>query len=75
MTSYARVKFISSLIITTALLSGCDNSGDQQAHAPMPQVTVHVVNNAPLSITTELPGRTHRIPYCRSSTAGQWNHP
>ncbi|MEB7714203.1 efflux RND transporter periplasmic adaptor subunit [Kluyvera cryocrescens] len=72
MTSYARVKFISSLIITTALLSGCDNSGDQQAHAPMPQVTVHVVNNAPLSITTELPGRTtaFRIAEVRPQVSG-----
>ncbi|MGL5966118.1 MAG: efflux RND transporter periplasmic adaptor subunit [Kluyvera sp.] len=58
MTSHARVTLLSSLIVSAILLSGCDNSADQQAHAPTPQVTVHVVNNAPLSITTELPGRT-----------------
>ena len=58
MTSHARVTLLSSLIISAALLSGCDNSGNQQAHAPVPQVTVHVAHNAPLSIITELPGRT-----------------
>lgn len=72
MPSYARVTLLSSLIITTLLLSGCDNSEDQQAHAPIPQVTVHVVHNAPLSITTELPGRTtaFRIAEVRPQVSG-----
>ncbi|HCR3984397.1 TPA: efflux RND transporter periplasmic adaptor subunit [Kluyvera ascorbata] len=72
MTSHARVTLLSSLIISAALLSGCDNSGDQQAHAPMPQVTVHVVNNAPLSIITELPGRTSafRVAEVRPQVSG-----
>ncbi|MFV0263426.1 MAG: efflux RND transporter periplasmic adaptor subunit [Kluyvera sp.] len=72
MTSHARVTLLSSLIISAALLSGCDNSGVQQAHAPMPQVTVHVVNNAPLSITTELPGRTSafRVAEVRPQVSG-----
>lgn len=72
MTSHARVTLLSSLIISAALLSGCDNSADQQAHAPMPQVTVHVVNNAPLSIITELPGRTSafRVAEVRPQVSG-----
>ena len=72
MTSHARVTLLSSLIISAALLSGCDNSGVQQAHAPIPQVTVHVVNNAPLSITTELPGRTSafRVAEVRPQVSG-----
>ncbi|WP_438437904.1 efflux RND transporter periplasmic adaptor subunit [Kluyvera sichuanensis] len=51
---------------------GCDNSGSQQAHAPTPQVTVHTVNNAPLSITTELPGRTSafRVAEVRPQVSG-----
>ncbi|WP_052283982.1 efflux RND transporter periplasmic adaptor subunit [Kluyvera genomosp. 1] len=72
MPSYARVTLLSSLMITTLLLSGCDNSGDQQMHAPIPQVTVHVVSNAPLSITTELPGRTtaFRVAEVRPQVSG-----
>lgn len=72
MTSHARVTLLTSLIISAALLSGCDNSGNQQAHAPMPQVTVHVVNNAPLSIITELPGRTSafRVAEVRPQVSG-----
>ena len=72
MTSHARVTLLSSLIISAALLSGCDTSGVQQAHAPIPQVTVHVVNNAPLSITTELPGRTSafRVAEVRPQVSG-----
>jgi len=38
----------------------------------MPQVTVHTVNNAPLSITTELPGRTSafRVAEVRPQVSG-----
>ena len=72
MTSHARITLLSSLIISATLLSGCDNSGDQQAHAPTPQVIVHIVNNAPLSITTELPGRTSafRVAEVRPQVSG-----
>lgn len=72
MTSHARVTLLSSLIISAALLSGCDNSGNQQAHAPVPQVTVHVAHNAPLSIITELPGRTSafRVAEVRPQVSG-----
>lgn len=72
MTSHARVTLLSSLIFSAILLSGCDNSADQQAHAPTPQVTVHVVNIAPLSITTELPGRTSafRVAEVRPQVSG-----
>lgn len=50
------VTLLSGLIISALLLTGCDNSDNQQPHAQAPQVTVHVVNSAPLSVTTELPG-------------------
>lgn len=72
MTSHARVTLLSGLIISATLLNGCDNSGGQQAHAPTPQVTVHVVSNAPLSITTELPGRTSafRVAEVRPQVSG-----
>lgn len=72
MTSHARVTLLSSLIFSAILLSGCDNSADQQAHAPTPQVTVHVVNIASLSITTELPGRTSafRVAEVRPQVSG-----
>ncbi|WP_375601152.1 efflux RND transporter periplasmic adaptor subunit [Klebsiella aerogenes] len=58
MTSHARVSLLSSLIISAVLLTGCDNSGNQQAQPQAPQVSVHVVHSEPLSVTTELPGRT-----------------
>lgn len=72
MTSHARVTLLSSLIVSAILLSGCDNSGVQQANAPTPQVSVHVVHNAPLSITTELPGRTSafRVAEVRPQVSG-----
>lgn len=53
MTTHARVTLLSGLIISALLLTGCDNSGNPQPHAQAPQVTVHVVNSAPLSVTTE----------------------
>ncbi|MBA7844914.1 efflux RND transporter periplasmic adaptor subunit [Klebsiella sp. RHBSTW-00484] len=72
MTSHARVTLLSSLIISTILLSGCDNSGDQQPHAQIPQVSVHIVSSAPLSVTTELPGRTsaYRVAEVRPQVSG-----
>lgn len=72
MTSHARVSLLSSLIISAVLLTGCDNSGDQQAQPQAPQVSVHVVHSEPLSVTTELPGRTSafRVAEVRPQVSG-----
>ncbi len=72
MTTHARVTLLSGLIISALLLTGCDNSDNQQPHAQAPQVTVHVVNSAPLSVTTELPGRTSafRVAEVRPEVSG-----
>ncbi|HCT3751125.1 TPA: efflux RND transporter periplasmic adaptor subunit [Klebsiella aerogenes] len=72
MTSHARVSLLSSLIISAVLLTGCDNSGDQQAQPQAPQVSVHVVRSEPLSVTTELPGRTSafRVAEVRPQVSG-----
>ncbi|MGR7252440.1 efflux RND transporter periplasmic adaptor subunit [Klebsiella aerogenes] len=72
MTSHARVSLLSSLIISALLLTGCDNSGDQQAQPQTPQVSVHVVHSEPLSVTTELPGRTSafRVAEVRPQVSG-----
>ncbi|HBQ8020521.1 TPA: efflux RND transporter periplasmic adaptor subunit [Klebsiella aerogenes] len=72
MTSHARVSLLSSLIISAVLLTGCDNSGNQQAQPQAPQVSVHVVHSEPLSVTTELPGRTSafRVAAVRPQVSG-----
>ena len=72
MTSHARVSLLSSLIISALLLTGCDNSGDKQTQAQAPQVSVHVVSSGPLSVTTELPGRTsaYRVAEVRPQVSG-----
>lgn len=72
MTSHARVSLLSSLIISAVLLTGCDNSGNQQAQSQAPQVSVHVVHSEPLSVTTELPGRTSafRVAEVRPQVSG-----
>ncbi|EPJ5251184.1 efflux RND transporter periplasmic adaptor subunit [Klebsiella aerogenes] len=72
MTSHARVSLLSSLIISVVLLTGCDNSGNQQAQPQAPQVSVHVVHSEPLSVTTELPGRTSafRVAEVRPQVSG-----
>jgi membrane fusion protein, multidrug efflux system len=72
MTTHARVTLLSSLLASALLLSGCDNAGDQQPKAQAPHVTVHVVSSAPLSVTTELPGRTSafRIAEVRPQVSG-----
>ncbi|HIF4665079.1 TPA: efflux RND transporter periplasmic adaptor subunit [Citrobacter koseri] len=62
MTKHARFALLPSfIIISAALLAGCNDQGDTQAHPAEPQVTVHVVESAPLAVTTELPGRTTPI--------------
>ncbi|MES0265884.1 efflux RND transporter periplasmic adaptor subunit [Citrobacter sedlakii] len=73
MTKHARFSLLPSfIIISAALLAGCNDQGEQQAHASEPQVTVHVVNTAPLAVTTELPGRTtaFRIAEVRPQVSG-----
>lgn len=72
MTSHARVSLLSSLIISAVLLTGCDNSGNQQAQPQAPQVSVHIVHSEPLSVTTELPGRTSafRVAEVRPQVSG-----
>ncbi|WP_155483931.1 efflux RND transporter periplasmic adaptor subunit [Trabulsiella odontotermitis] len=69
---HARATLFSSLIITTALLAGCNDEGNQQPQAPTPKVTFHVVTRAPLQVTTELPGRTaaFRIAEVRPQVSG-----
>lgn len=73
MTKHARFSLLPSFIIfSAALLAGCNDQGDTQAHAGEPQVTVHVVETEPLAVTTELPGRTSafRIAEVRPQVSG-----
>lgn len=73
MTKHARFALLPSfIIISAALLAGCNDQGDTQAHPAEPQVTVHVVESAPLAVTTELPGRTtpFRIAEVRPQVSG-----
>ena len=69
---HARATLFSSLIMTTALLAGCNDSDNQQPQAPTPKVTFHVAARAPLQVTTELPGRTaaFRIAEVRPQVSG-----
>ncbi|MFW0767866.1 efflux RND transporter periplasmic adaptor subunit [Trabulsiella odontotermitis] len=69
---HARATLFSSLIMTTALLAGCNDSDNQQPQAPTPKVTFHVAMRAPLQVTTELPGRTaaFRIAEVRPQVSG-----
>ncbi|MGU3414847.1 efflux RND transporter periplasmic adaptor subunit [Enterobacteriaceae bacterium C34A] len=72
MTTHARVTLLSCLMASALLLSGCDNAGNQQPQSQAPHVLVHVVTSAPLSVTTELPGRTsaYRIAEVRPQVSG-----
>ncbi|ECU0368088.1 efflux RND transporter periplasmic adaptor subunit [Salmonella enterica] len=73
MTKHARFSLLPSFIIfSAALLAGCDDQGDTQAHPGEPQVTIDVVETAPLAVTTELPGRTSafRIAEVRPQVSG-----
>ncbi|EJJ4225232.1 efflux RND transporter periplasmic adaptor subunit [Salmonella enterica] len=73
MTKHARFSLLPSFIIfSAALLTGCNDQGDTQAHTGEPQVTVHVAETAPLAVTTELPGRTSafRIAEVRPQVSG-----
>lgn len=73
MMKHARFSLLPSFIlISAALLAGCDDQGDKHAQAVEPLVTVHVVTAAPLAVTTELPGRTSafRIAEVRPQVSG-----
>lgn len=72
MTTHARVTLLSSLFFPLVFLTGCDDSGNQHAQAPAPQVTVFTVQAAPLQVTTELPGRTSafRVAEVRPQVSG-----
>lgn len=73
MTKHARFSLLPSFIlISAALLVGCDDQGDKQTQTTEPHVTVHVVTTAPLAVTTELPGRTSafRIAEVRPQVSG-----
>lgn len=73
MTKNARFSLLPSLIIiSAALLAGCNDQGETQAHPTEPQVTVHIVESSPLAVTTELPGRTtaFRIAEVRPQVSG-----
>ncbi|EGT3574215.1 efflux RND transporter periplasmic adaptor subunit [Citrobacter amalonaticus] len=62
----------SFILISAALLAGCNDQGDKHTQAAEPQVTVHVVTAGPLAVTTELPGRTSafRIAEVRPQVSG-----
>lgn len=73
MTKYARFSLLPTFIILSAtLLAGCNDQDGKQAQPQQPQVTVHIVKTAPLSVTTELPGRTSafRIAQVRPQVSG-----
>ncbi|WP_330984053.1 MULTISPECIES: efflux RND transporter periplasmic adaptor subunit [Enterobacterales] len=72
MKTHARVTLLFSLLTSTLFLNGCDDSGDKQSHNQAPHVVVHVVTRAPLSVITELPGRTtaFRIAEVRPQVSG-----
>ena len=73
MTKNARFSLLPSFIIMSAvLLAGCNDQGETQAHPAELQVNVHVVEKAPLAVTTELPGRTtaFRIAEVRPQVSG-----
>lgn len=72
MTPNFRFLPLSGFIIGAALLVGCDDHAGQAQLPPTPQVMVHVVKNAPLEVTTELPGRTdaYRVAEVRPQVSG-----
>lgn len=60
MTKYARFFLLPPFImISAALIAGCNDKGEEKVHVGEPQVTVHVVKTALLEVKTELPGRTN----------------
>ena len=61
-----------SFIISATLLAGCDDDNGAHNQAAVPHVTVHNIKSAPLTITTELPGRTSafRVAEVRPQVSG-----
>ncbi|MCZ7836019.1 efflux RND transporter periplasmic adaptor subunit [Atlantibacter hermannii] len=60
------------LLISGMFISGCDDKNNKPAGNEPPSVVVHIVNAAPFSVTTELPGRTSafRIAEVRPQVSG-----
>lgn len=72
MTTHFRLLILTGFIVCASLLSGCDSSDSQQSKNQAAQVTVYVVKSAPLTVTTELPGRTDafRVAEVRPQVSG-----
>ncbi|EMG8336429.1 efflux RND transporter periplasmic adaptor subunit [Enterobacter hormaechei] len=72
MTNHFRCLPLSGFIVCAALLTGCDGQENPQQHAQAPQVSVHIVKSAPLTVKTELPGRTdaYRVAEVRPQVSG-----
>ena len=72
MTNHFRLLPLAGFIVCAALLTGCDGQENQQQHPQAPQVSVHIVESAPLAVTTELPGRTdaYRVAEVRPQVSG-----
>ncbi len=71
MTKHAEFFLLPSFIlISAALIAGCNDKGEEKAHVGEPQVTVHIVKTAPLEVKTELPRPHQCLPYSRSSPTG-----
>lgn len=72
MTNHFRRLSLTGFIVFAALLTGCDGQENQQHQPQPPQVSVHIVESAPLNVTTELPGRTDafRVAEVRPQVSG-----
>lgn len=61
------------LMLSSGLaLIGCDDKGNQQASAKLPEVGIVTLKSEPLTLTTELPGRTnsYRVAEVRPQVSG-----
>lgn len=74
MKKHLALAFIPSMIALSLSLTmtGCDGNSNQKPGKPTPQVSVITVKTAPLSVTTDLPGRTSafRISEVRPQVSG-----
>lgn len=71
MTKHARFFLLPSFIlISAALIAGCNDKGEEKAHVGEPQVTVHIVKTAPLEVRALNCGPHQCLPYSRSSPTG-----
>lgn len=66
------LKLTAIAIVTSALVSGCNKSEQQQAQTTAPEVDVVTLQTQPLTLHTELPGRTsaYRIAEVRPQVGG-----